>query len=469
MSKYLLISINLSIHLISSTTLYAQQFKNSGLEGEITGLSSLPPGWSNVAYTDAACRASTVPAATPDLTSPTQPDPSKGIIGNSFSGKTFISGLYGSVFGGNIFHEGILQEVSGFIIGCPYEINFYQAVVKQGQTNQPFSHAYDTSGSWAVYLNNSLIYVSNPTVSHQASNSTSFNWEQRSISFIADTNSYIIKFLPEDDDAMLSFGTSRSGALRMGIDSIYIIAPNLPDSLTLGSDTTVCPNDSLLLDVSQPNVSYIWQDSSTQGTFLITESGTYFVTIEGSQCGRFSDTIKISYWQDTVGKLLPEDTLLCEGDTISLDISQPFYNSYEWQDLSTNSNYQITKPGTYSVAVVSACGDAGMDTLHVAGCPDDSEQICTMFIPNSFSPNGDSKNDEFSPISNCTPSSYAMKIYNRLGAEIFSTIDFDEAWSITSSLSKAYGNDAYIYSISYIFPTKEKNIEHKTGMVTLLR
>ena len=78
------------------------------------GLSVLPTNWLSVPYNDMVCKAATQSQATPDLTYLTGPSHLTGIIGNPYSGLTFLSGLHIKyVFPGStvIYHEGIMQTV----------------------------------------------------------------------------------------------------------------------------------------------------------------------------------------------------------------------------------------------------------------------------------------------------------------------------------------------------------------------
>lgn len=190
----------------------AQEFVNGDLSGTITGMSNLPMNWLSIPFNDVNCLANYPTTATPDLTSLTLPEPAFGIIGNPYSGTTFISGDLAKA-SSTIWHEGIMQTVSGFIIGNSYPINFHQAIVKE-------ITVLDSSGSWAVYIDSTLAGITAPTFSSAPFNSTSFVWEFRTISFVATSVSHTIKFLPMDDDT--SWDVSDNAALRMGIDCIYI-------------------------------------------------------------------------------------------------------------------------------------------------------------------------------------------------------------------------------------------------------
>lgn len=198
-----------------ATILNAQNFQNGDLEGTVTTVSQLPSGWQAVPDTDPACLATNPQQATPDLTGFTGPDMGNGIMGNPYSGNSFVSGLRAG--GQMIFHEGIKQTIAGLTVGQTYTLSFYQTVVKQ-------SNALDRSGSWSVYINGTLALITAPTHSNAPVGSISLIWERRTVSFTATTSSaYFFKFLPEDDDSnVLPSLTDTTGSLRMGIDLIDI-------------------------------------------------------------------------------------------------------------------------------------------------------------------------------------------------------------------------------------------------------
>jgi hypothetical protein len=113
------------------------------------------------------------------------------------------------------FQEGIMQGVGGFVPDSAYTIILHQAVVKS-------YGSFDTSGSWAVYVGNTLIGITEPTSSQVPYDSWPFVWEERSVSFTATSTYHQIKFLPVDDDLDLDV-LAPNGSLRMGIDLVSIL------------------------------------------------------------------------------------------------------------------------------------------------------------------------------------------------------------------------------------------------------
>ena len=152
------------------------------------------------------------------------------------------------------------------------------------------------------------------------------------------------------------------------------------DFVHLGPDTTLCQGDSLVLDVTSSGNAYQWQDQSTGATFTAKQSGLYWVNVANGPCSD-ADTIQVNFTPLPVVSL-GNDTSLCEGDTLLLDAFQAGAN-YLWQDLSTDTTFTATLPGTYTVEVsIGSCNakdtmqllytslpvvDLGQDTAICAG------------------------------------------------------------------------------------------------------
>lgn len=302
------------------------------------------------------------------------------------------------------FHEGIMQTVTGFIPNNTYTIHLQQSVVKQ-------INCLDQSGSWEVYFDNNLLGITLPTFSNAPYNNASFIWESRSLSFTATAISHTIKFLPHDDDSNIAISpTDTLGALRMGIDSMYITSCNLT-TLNLGNDTTLCLGETLTLDVTIPNATYLWQDNSTNPTFNVTQQGTYWTEVTVNNCTAI-DTIYINYNPlPTVN--LGNDTALCQYEILTLSTTNP-NATYLWQDNSINPTFDVTQQGIYSVEVtVNNCSSTDVILI--------SEEDCEIIlkIPNVFTPNNDGSNDLFVPIISKGIISLKTILYNRWGNKIF--------------------------------------------------
>lgn len=141
-----------------------------------------------------------------------------------------------------------------------------------------------------------------------------------------------------------------------------IIVSSLAVSANLGNDTTICENDSLLLDVTTVGASYLWQDNSTDSAMYVSLAGTYWVELSISGCME-RDSIDITVTPLPIFDL-GNDTTLCENELITLDATANAGAVYLWQDNSANPTFDVSLPGIYNVEVTENMCTA-FDTIEV--------------------------------------------------------------------------------------------------------
>ncbi|MBL7911623.1 MAG: gliding motility-associated C-terminal domain-containing protein [Bacteroidia bacterium] len=144
--------------------------------------------------------------------------------------------------------------------------------------------------------------------------------------------------------------------------------------------------------------------------------------------------------------------------------------NWKWfiNDLNTlyspnkNTSYTFQNSGTFPVVLI---------TENTWGCSDTIQKTITVFddlgiyVPNSFTPNGDGINETFFP-KGFGITEYKLEIYDRWGEIIFFTKDLFSSWDGTYKGIECK-TDVYVWKIS------AKNIKGKvknlTGHVTLLK
>ena len=91
-----------------------------------------------------------------------------------------------------------------------------------------------------------------------------------------------------------------------------------------------------------------------------------------------------------------------------------------------------------------------------------------LFIPNSFTPNGDGINDLFG-VKGANVTEFSMRIYNRWGHLVFHTSDIKEKWDGSNSSDSYHSGTAlYNYVIRYK-GEKEEDAKEITGYITVIR
>lgn len=309
-------------------------------------------------------------------------------------------------------------------------------------------------------------------------------------------------------------------------DSVYIEVIQ-PPLVNLGKDTVLCKNDTLQLDVTWPNASYLWQNGANVPTFEVATAGTYSVEVENS-CGLDADTILFTsdsipnvdldsiiyecegvsvtlsgsqnhgnnlwntgvtstsivvnqsgtYWvrasnfcgsatdtatvvfQPTPAVKLGNDTTICYGDDILVELDSTQNFSFIWSTGDTASSVIVQSPQLLQVTVTTSAGCTGQGEKEFFNCSG------TYYIPGSFSPNGDGINDYFTIVSDDFKY-FEMTIYNRYGEAIYFTYDKSVGWNGKYN-GKYVSQDVYPFQFKYTLDGKNE-LFTVTGYITVVK
>ncbi len=133
---------------------------------------------------------------------------------------------------------------------------------------------------------------------------------------------------------------------------------------------------------------------------------------------------------------------------LTLTISQVFSQTYQY-----SRKYRVTayKYGNNSITSLS----------------NETEVVPSMYIyiPNSFTPNGDGLNDTFG-ISGQAINTFSMQIFNRWGEKVFETKNASQTWDGTFNGQKVQ-QGVYVYKITAANNTGRKSAKEGTVTVVL--
>ena len=242
--------------------------------------------------------------------------------------------------------------------------------------------------------------------------------------------------------------------------AIVAASTNFP-IVNLGDDTTLCEGQTLLLNATNINATYSWQDGNTQSTYIVTQKGSYFVKVDIAGCVN-TDTINVDYLlkpKFTLG----EDKFLCQGN--SLILKPTFINNvqlqglnYLWQNGSGNSTFIANQNGLYRLEISNICGFTS-DEINI------NRGVCDLYIPNAFSPYGN--NRVFKAGFGDNVIEFQMQIFNRYGQLFFKTYDKSQGWDGTVN-GKMQQAGTYTWAIRYRTNTNSL-WQDMQGTVILLR
>ncbi len=116
----------------------------------------------------------------------------------------------------------------------------------------------------------------------------------------------------------------------------------------LGADQEICAGSTTILDATVPGASYLWSTGATTPTITTGTAGSFSVTVTLNTCAvTDAVTVEVSVPQQVD---LGPDTVLCQGESITLDASVPGA-TYLWSTGATTPTLTVNSANTYSVQV----------------------------------------------------------------------------------------------------------------------
>ncbi len=230
---------------------------------------------------------------------------------------------------------------------------------------------------------------------------------------------------------------------------------------TLTLDLTILPTTYGQEQRTECGESYYWPE----GFKTLTSSGSYSAVIAGENGCDSVVTLDLTLIQlDTEVTETNDEITIAQGN----DTYQWYYYEYVYSPgifLSTERSVTPEKNGLYRAIITK---DICTDTLDIQHEFHTCEQ--PFFIPNSFSPNGDSYNERFEITSqNCTVSDFSIKIFNRWGNMVFSATEPDFSWDGRFK-NTLLNPGVYAYTIQFTTQDyQEKYGEQITGTIRLLK
>lgn len=262
----------------------------------------------------------------------------------------------------------------------------------------------------------------------------------------------------EGDSAItLSFKKPFTGYLHAALSDCvirdsFLIKAVVPKMLPLikHADSLLCPGRTLTLTAGNGYSNYNWQGGTFNSKqFTVNTAGIYRISAQDSCGNTVTDSVQVTL-SDTSMSINTGNTI-CQHDTafISLPIDVTNIN---WQPSAASllrNQTVVAYPLQTTLYTITAerqlnCPISRTSLVTVKNCPQ------TVYVPNSFTPNGDGLNDMFKPSISQPLASYRFTIYNRYGQKIFETISQNKGWDGTYQSSRQ-PMGGYVYTCSYRF------------------
>jgi gliding motility-associated-like protein len=296
-----------------------------------------------------------------------------------------------------------------------------------------------------------------------------YTWSPINTTIPSGTDSMIIAY-PQVSTNYTVYGSTNMGTVSCYQQLSYSVTV-VPNIIPLVSgNAEICIGDKTTLSASGGN-SFSWTPSeglnvTNKGAVLASPKITTVYTVEVSEysaCGK-TTTVMVS--------VNPKPEVYAGRDT-SYNLNEAIFvnavgtGTLTWvrgEDIvCLDCPYTQVYPrrnGCYLVQAVNDFGCAVTDEV----CIQLTEDF-TVYIPNTFSPNNDGKNDQFL-IFGENISDISMEIYNRWGVKIFYSDDFKQGWD-GKYKDAICPVGAYTYVIRYTGLDRKKYT--KTGNVNLIK
>lgn len=215
-----------------------------------------------------------------------------------------------------------------------------------------------------------------------------------------------------------------------------------PPMVALGQDTALCAGEELILDAANPGSSWTWNTGAQTPTLTVGTSGTWSVAVGNGHCS-VTDSIHVLF-NPLPDRLAKHDFPVCldeEPRYALIDAGNPG-SSFDWSSGQHTAAIHATHYGWYSVTITNTSGCSITDQAQVT-------ETCkpTLYIPNTFTPDGDGINETWGPIGNDIVE-FQVDVFDRWGKVVFHGSSPEQVWD-GSFHGEPVKNDMYAYRATY--------------------
>lgn len=160
-----------------------------------------------------------------------------------------------------------------------------------------------------------------------------------------------------------TYSVTVSNNCGTSMDSTVVESGGQLPVIDLGNDTIICTGETLQLTPSYSMADVLtWNNGSTSPELLIISPGQYSITAQNN-CGIAHDTIDIIELPDLVSFSLGNDTLICAGEQLLLEVNIN-NTTITWSDGSGGNSFIVNQAGTYYAIANDLCSSVS-DTIEI--------------------------------------------------------------------------------------------------------
>lgn len=206
-----------------------------------------------------------------------------------------------------------------------------------------------------------------------------------------------------------------------------------PIPVVVDETVFICSNETAILNSGISGNDYLWSTNETSESIVVSEAGTYSVTITNTfSCSAIKTFEVIEIETPIIDRIIISQTQA----TILLENEGNFVYSIDGINFSQNNVFNLNAGGLYTAYVRGQENDCGNTTL----------DFVFISIPTFFTPNNDGTNDFWLVRGIENFRNYSINVYDRFGKLIHSMSRGSIGWDGTSNGNKMPSTD-YWYVI----------------------
>ena len=211
---------------------------------------------------------------------------------------------------------------------------FFQTITWQDGSNYPYLYVTESGEYWVSVANeygctnsDTVLITVTPLPDITLGNDTTLCEGETLI--LIPGNGYS-SYLWQDNSTSSTFVVTGPGTYWVTVsndeacavtDTIHVTYDSYPQ-IELGEDISACEGEPVVLTPGSGFLSYLWQDGSTGPNYTVLQNGLFWVTVS-NQCEEATDSVYVTF-NPIPEPYLGEDTVICEGEMISLQTSGLF-------------------------------------------------------------------------------------------------------------------------------------------------
>ena len=250
-------------------------------------------------------------------------------------------------------------------------------------------------------------------------------------SMVLDPKKNNVNYLWQDGSTGATYAVQSPGTYWVRIENsclasaadTIIVSQFATPIVSLGNDTLLCRDQSLLLHATAGFASYRWQDGSNQTGFTVKVDGQYSVLVTDANGCQAADTVSVGFKPVDFTSVFPNKNKVHCFDKGPITLEAENGVSFVWQQNgSTAPVFIASEPGRYNIIATDQYGCKWSDQITVTDrCEPE------LYLPGAFTPNKDGNNDQLE-IFGRHFTNFKITIFNRWGEIIFISTDRSIQW-----------------------------------------